>query len=477
MVDPIQLMSDTRAVLGAAVAMLGLTFIRYGISRKTPAVIWLSLSSSYYGLGQLAMRLIELLLSVSNPLNGWMGIIIGLPPLAGFVAGTIALIVRQHSGWLPFLVTLLGLPAAFLAWRGWHGAAPYQWQSLVALVFVSLSAWALLNGSIRERPGRLGLPMVLLLYPAALLYCHLVGSPVQDFRRLAIVAVSLKFLYLMTLILQDDARLLLSELRSKREAQTALRLLADSLEEKVEERTRQLQALNQGLRSFAGMVSHDLRGPVRNIGGLASMARESLHDKDIEGTEAALVRIETEALRAGDMTTDLLALASAEQGNIHLEWVDMQVLCNTVIDTLSMQYPAAPSVVEVHQLPTVFADRDLMSHVLTNLLSNALKFGSSREDLKVTVEASRIDQTWRFEVTDNGAGFDPAKADQLFKPFARLGRCDVPGTGLGLLVVHRVVQAHGGRVGASSCAGEGTTFWWTLVDMDDASARCFATST
>lgn len=462
MVDPVELVSDTRAVLGAAVAMLGLAFIRYGLSRKTPAVIWLSVSSAYYGLGQLGMRQIEMVMSVNNPLNGWMGIVIGLPALAGFVAGTIALLVRQQDGWLPFLATLLGLPATFLLWRAGVGEVPYQWQSLVAVVFTSLAIWSLLGAGAKEATGRVGLAIVLLLYPAALLYSHVNGSPVQEFRRLAIVAVSLKFFYLMTLILKDDARWLLAELRSKREAQKALSQMAASLEEKVEERTRQLQALNQGLRSFAGMVSHDLRGPVRSIGGLASMAQESLDDHDIKGARTALSRIETEALRAGDMTTDLLALASAEQGNIRREWVDMQALCTRVLDHLSMQYPDASTAVRVRQLPSVFADRDLMSHVLTNLLSNALKFGQGRVDLRVTVEAHRTDAGWRFEVTDNGAGFDPARADQLFKPFSRLGRSDVPGTGLGLSVVQRVVQAHGGEVGATSRPGEGTTFWWTL---------------
>lgn len=466
MVDPVQLVSDTRAVLGAAVAMLGLAFIRYGLSRKTPAVIWLSVSSAFYGLGQLGMREFELLMSVSNPLNGWLGIIIGLPSLAGFVAGTVALLVKQQTGWLPFLATLIGLPLSLTAWRSLSGVVPYQWQLLVAIVFTWLAVWALLGRGARGQTGRFGLALVLLLYPASLLYCQLNDATVQDFRRLAIVAVSLKFFYLMTLILKDDARWLLEELRSKREAQTALTQMAASLEGQVEERTRQLQALNQGLRSFAGMVSHDLRGPVRNIGGLASMARESLDDHDIKGARTALSRIETEALRAGDMTTDLLALASAEQGNIRREWVDMQALCVSVIESLSMQYLNASAAIDVCQLPSVFADRDLMSHVLTNLLSNALKFGRGRDDLRVTVQAQRTDSGWRFEVTDNGAGFDPVMADQLFKPFSRLGRNDVPGTGLGLSVVQRVVQAHGGEVGAASRPGKGTTFWWTLMESN-----------
>lgn len=140
-----------------------------------------------------------------------------------------------------------------------------------------------------------------------------------------------------------------------------------------------------------------------------------------------------------------------------------------VIDTLSIQYCAAPTAIKVQLLPSVFADRNLISHVLTNLLSNALKFGSHRKDLRITVVAHRTDNGWRFEVTDNGSGFDPAMADQLFKPFSRLGRRDVPGTGLGLSVVQRAVQAHGGEVGSVSRVGDGTTFWWTLLDARPAS--------
>lgn len=462
MINPVELFSDTRAVLGTAVAMLGLAFIRYGMSRRTPAVTWLALSSAYYGLGQLLMRVIEMGWEVGNPLDGWLGIGIGLPALSGFVAGTTTLLMRGHSGWIAFSLVLAGTPALFIALRALLGPVPYLWQSLVALLFVVLAAWGMVGNRDIERSARVGLALILLLYPIALLYAIVSPLAVQDFRKLAIVAVSLKFFYLMTLILKSDARLLLTELRRREEAQQELRDLTGTLEEKVQLRTQQLQALNQGLRSFAGMVSHDLRGPVRNIAGLANVASESIEGHDIQGARSAISRIESEARRASDMTTDLLALASADQGMIRREWVDMQTLVANVIDELGLQYPTALTCVSAQGLPSVFADRDLMSHVLTNLISNALKFGRGRNDLSVQVSASRQDGSWRFDVSDNGPGFEATAADQLFKPFSRLGQRDVPGTGLGLTVVHRVVQAHGGAVGASATPGKGASFWWTL---------------
>jgi signal transduction histidine kinase len=458
----VEIFSDTRAVLGTAVAMFGFAFIRYGVGRHTPAIAWLALSSMLYGLGQLTIRLIEMTLEVGNPLNGWLGVGVGLPALAGFMAGTTALLMRGQTGWFAFLATVVGLPAVFFTWRWLQGPIPFQWQFLVAGLFTGMAVWALVGNRDISRFGRFGLAIVLLLYPAALLYSVIASLPIYDFRRLSIVAISLKFFYLMTLILQHDAKLLLRELRSRVEAQSALQQLTDTLEDKVQERTRQLQAVNQGLRSFAGMVSHDLRSPVRNIGGLARVARESLADNDPQGASQAVNRIESEAMRASDMTTDLLALATAEQGVTRLDWVDMQALTINVIDQLALQYPGARETITAQGLPSVRADRDLMAHVLTNLLSNALKFGAQVPGLQINVGAQSTDAHWRFAVSDNGPGIDPAMADQLFKPFSRLGQHKVPGTGLGLTVVQRVVQAHGGDVGADVPPQGGASFWWTL---------------
>ena len=114
-------------------------------------------------------------------------------------------------------------------------------------------------------------------------------------------------------------------------------------------------------------------------------------------------------------------------------------------------------------LPVVQADASLMRHVLMNLLGNALKFGADRADLRITVEARKDDGgAWRFSVVDNGPGFDPSRSGELFQPFSRLGERVAGGTGLGLTVVKRAAERHGGTVGAVSAPGQGASFWWTL---------------
>jgi hypothetical protein len=129
----------------------------------------------------------------------------------------------------------------------------------------------------------------------------------------------------------------------------------------------------------------------------------------------------------------------------------------------ALEHPRATQVVQAHALPTVAADASLLRHVSSNLSSSALKFGREHSDLRVQVRArpEKAGQ-WRIELVDNGPGFEPERAHALFQPFARLAGAAAPGTGLGLTIVRRAVERHGGEVGASAQPGRGATFWFSL---------------
>ncbi|WP_332750009.1 sensor histidine kinase [Hydrogenophaga sp.] len=264
-------------------------------------------------------------------------------------------------------------------------------------------------------------------------------------------------------VAQMRSRLALSaELARRQQAEASLQSLNESLEATVRDRTAQLEQIVEGLNAFTGMVSHDLSGPLRNAAGLTEVALDASDRGQSTETAGLLRRIRQEVLRGSSMVSDLMALARADQSPLERADVDIARLVQEAVRDLALQYPHAERAVRIDALPEVYADAAMMRHVVLNLLGNALKFTADYGSPSVTVSAAPDGDGWRIEIRDNGPGFDPAKASQLFKPFSRLGNAAVAGTGLGLTVVKRAVERHGGTVGAQAEPGSGALFWWTL---------------
>jgi signal transduction histidine kinase len=204
------------------------------------------------------------------------------------------------------------------------------------------------------------------------------------------------YFVVITLIIERDAELLKRQLALRAQAERDLIALADTLDDKVRLRTRQLEDMVSGLKSFAGMVSHDLRGPLGNAASLAHLAEQAMREGRLDVAQRWVQLIERESRRACTMVDDLLRLAQVDQGPMNLAPVDLQALVGECVDALALQYPKAQQQVRIQDLPTLPVDAGMMRHVLLNLLSNALKFGHDLPGLSICVSARRLSEVWRF---------------------------------------------------------------------------------
>jgi signal transduction histidine kinase len=240
--------------------------------------------------------------------------------------------------------------------------------------------------------------------------------------------------------------------------------LNESLERRVEERTEQLAAANRELEAFSYSVSHDLRAPLRAIDGFSRILFEDYEGAlDDEGRRVLDV-IRSNTQKMGQLIDDLLAFSRLGRKPIEKAEVDMKELARAASAQIGGARAGHPPVdLRIGELPRARGDRAMLTQVFVNLLSNAAKYSATRPDPRVEV-AGRVENGHNvYFVRDNGAGFDMRYAHKLFGVFQRLhGPDEFEGTGVGLAIVKRVVERHGGRVWAEGAVGEGATFYFTL---------------
>jgi len=242
-----------------------------------------------------------------------------------------------------------------------------------------------------------------------------------------------------------------------------IRRLNAGLEDRVRERTAELEAANRELESFAYSVSHDLRAPLRAIDGFTRILSEaqgsSLTD---EGRRlCGLVRDNTRRMTA--MIDDLLTLSRLGRASPRSTKVDMTALAEEVFREVTQLAGAERIDFQLGELPPAQGDPRLLRHLWINLLANAVKFSSRRERARIVVAAERRGDAVVYRVEDDGAGFDMRYADKLFGVFQRLhGAEEFEGTGVGLAICRRIVQRHGGSIWAEGGPGKGATFFFTL---------------
>jgi signal transduction histidine kinase len=234
------------------------------------------------------------------------------------------------------------------------------------------------------------------------------------------------------------------------------------LERRVADRTAELEAVNKELESFSYSVSHDLRAPVRAIGSFCSMIRED-HERALDAeARRKLGVIESEAERMGSLIEGLLDFSRSGRSALKPSQLDMTQMASAMFERLTAALDARPEL-RLGTLPGVAGDRTLIEQVWTNLLGNAIKFSSKKSNAVIEVTGTCADGECTYVVSDNGAGFDPRYAANLFGVFQRLHNdSDFPGTGIGLALVQRIVTRHGGRIAAESVPGVGATFRFTL---------------
>lgn len=241
----------------------------------------------------------------------------------------------------------------------------------------------------------------------------------------------------------------------------------EQLEQRVAERTDQLQAAYTDLESFSYSVSHDLRAPLRAIDGFAAILREDYAPQlDDEGKRLFQV-VSDNARKMGQLIDDILAFSRAGRLELLVTTLDMNALAEEVWQGLEPQRTGRSIEFRLTALPTAFGDPAAIRQVLQNLLANALKFTRGCEPARIELGGEQVNGESIFYVRDNGAGFDMAYANRLFGLFQRLhGMDEFDGTGVGLAIVKRFVTKHGGRVWAEGKPAEGATFWFTLPSAE-----------
>ena len=257
----------------------------------------------------------------------------------------------------------------------------------------------------------------------------------------------------------------LQDVTELRQTQLALQQLNSGLERRVKARTRELQALNRELETFTYSVSHDLRTPLRSIHGFATLLKDSEAQRLSAEGQSFLQRIQDSSRRMGELINDLLAMAHHSRAEIRPEPVDLSAMAQSVVTELERAEPQRQVHWEIEPGLQVQADPVLMRLVLQNLLGNAWKYTgrTPQADIRLVSQPALQPGQVCFCVGDNGAGFDPAYADQLFQPFKRLHSSQqFEGTGIGLATVARIVQRHGGTVQAEGAVGAGARFCFCL---------------
>jgi signal transduction histidine kinase len=235
------------------------------------------------------------------------------------------------------------------------------------------------------------------------------------------------------------------------------------LEQRVDERTRQLLAANRELEAFSYSVSHDLRGPLEIINGFSHILLVEHGSKLDPAAHDYVQQINLATQRMAELIDDLLNLSRVSTTGMHHEKVDLAAIAKSIADQLCRREPSRKVEFLIHHCDIVEGDSRLLRIVMENLLRNAWKYSSNRELSRIEVGCEpRVGRT-AYYVRDNGAGFDPALADRLFKPFQRLhAMSEFPGTGIGLATVQRIIARHGGEVWAEGAVGKGATFYFTL---------------
>jgi light-regulated signal transduction histidine kinase (bacteriophytochrome) len=253
---------------------------------------------------------------------------------------------------------------------------------------------------------------------------------------------------------------------SLKKAQEALTRLKEELEQRVTERTSQLELANKELDAFNYSISHDLRTPLRSLDGFSRLLQEDYRDQlDVEGL-IYLERIRAASQRMAGLIDDLLRLSRLTRSEMRRVKVDLSAIAQSIAEDLRSTDPERQVEFSIQPGLVASADPDLMRIMLENLLGNAWKFTERHATAHIEFAANQEEGRTVYRVRDDGAGFDMAYVNKLFGVFQRLHSIsEFEGTGIGLSIVQRIIHRHGGRVWVEAAVEQGATFYFTFEDI------------
>jgi signal transduction histidine kinase len=390
--------------------------------------------------------------TTESPVMAVLGMVLGVSAMGALVAGAVQYVGQLVGrGWWLFF----GVWGVYLFMIGvgfWLQLGAMPASTLTAVIFVLLSACFL--RTMRREPGAgHGVAALMIsLYVPLLAGGYAMGLDPGQSRHWAAVPYALAGLGIMSATM--------GRLRAE------LHEFNATLEARVSDRTRELQEIATGLESFNGMVSHDLRGPLGGIHGLTEQAVNALKRGDTDRALRLMDAVHQESGHLTGLVGDLLSLARVNHAELQPCAVPMEALLLEAERILEVSHGAGYCEYVIHgSLPTLMVDPGLIRQVLVNLLSNAVKFSRKVPSPRVLVSSVAQDNGVVIQVQDNGVGFDAAQAGELFAPFKRLhGSAGFEGSGVGLTIVRRIIERHGGRIWAESTPGLGARFSFWLPE-------------
>lgn len=233
---------------------------------------------------------------------------------------------------------------------------------------------------------------------------------------------------------------------------------------KRKKRAEEIHSLNQELEAFSYTVSHDLRAPLRALEGFANALGENYADKFDDEAKRWLTYITSNAKRMDLLINDILRFSRVSRETLKTTYVDMERLAKEIFEINKLNFASKNILFNLDKIPTVFGDEAMLRQVWQNLISNALKYSSRKDDITLTITFKINNGHVLYSVKDNGSGFDEKYIDKLFGVFQRLHDSEFEGTGVGLAIVKRIIQKHNGWITANSRQGEGAEFIFAIPE-------------
>jgi PAS domain S-box-containing protein len=260
------------------------------------------------------------------------------------------------------------------------------------------------------------------------------------------------------------------DVTERKRVELELREYHDHLEELVKERTEELNEYaknlkrsNEDLERFAYIASHDLQEPLRNVVSFSQLLARKYQGKLNPDADEFISYIVEGGKRMQALVQDLLEYSRVNTRGQAFRVINSEEIVDPVLQNLTISIQESDAVIRTTPLPTILADPSQIALVFQNLIGNAIKFRTFDMQPHIAISAERMGEMWKFAVKDNGIGIDPAFYDRIFEIFQRLHTRDkYPGTGVGLAIVKKIIERHGGKIWVESELGKGSTFYFTL---------------